>query len=234
MSLPKPYYDEGGITIYHADCRDILPHLPKVDVLITSPPYGVDANNCGYGGNKYLSPDILDESILDAIADANVSYKWLNIQPLAANKRLIFAWLGKRANEIKDIAIWVKYGPPPAMEPGVMNSGFEFLICLTKIDADKRKFYGCEWKGTVANTFKFRSASSTNIAPSIHKATFPPELPQTILEVFGGQTVVDPFCGTGTTLWAAKQLGRRAIGIEIEEKYCEIAVRRLAQEVLPL
>ena len=69
---------------------------------------------------------------------------------------------------------------------------------------------------------------------SAHPAVFPVQLPQTILQAYATQegTILDPFMGSGTTLVAAKQLGRKAIGIEIEERYCEIAVKRLAQEVL--
>jgi len=70
-------------------------------------------------------------------------------------------------------------------------------------------------------------------APNGHPAPKPEELILHLLDVFHGETVLDPFMGSGTTLVAAKQLGRQAIGIEIEERYCEIAVKRLAQEVLP-
>ncbi len=170
--------------------------------------------------------------MLDAIADANADYKWIVIQALSANKSMLFKWIGTRADEIKDVAIWRKRAFPPAMEPGVMSTAFEFLFVLSKVDPEKRKF-PCEWRGTVPNVFDFGNTGSKNISHGVHSATFPPKLPETILILFGGNTVLDPFVGTGTTLRAAKDLGRKAIGIEIEEKYCEIAAKRLMQEVFP-
>jgi len=235
MSLPAPYYDDGrGIAIYHGDCRDILPLLPWRDTLITSPPYGLDANNCGYGGTKYIGADCLTESLLDAFADARTTYKWINVQLLSANRIMILSWLGKRVYCLKEMMIWVKPNPQPAMNPGVLNSGFELLICLAIQHPEQRSFQDCKWRGTVNNVQYFPSASTSNIDADVHSATFPPELPSFLMETFGGESFVDPCCGVGTTLRAAKDLGRKCIGIEIEEKYCEIAARRLAQEVLPL
>jgi len=227
----KPYYKDDWVTIYHGDCREILPEIERVDWVITSPPYGMDKNNCAR--KKYINPDILDKSLLDAIADANADYILLNIQALSANKRLLWEWIGSRASELKDVAIWHKTQRPPQLEPGVMNCAFEFLFILSKKDPEKRKF-PCEWQGTVDNVFTFKGGGSTNICSDIHGATFPPKLPMTFIEKFRANIVCDPFMGSGTTLRAAKGLQRQAIGIEIEEKYCEIAARRMQQEVLPL
>ncbi len=234
MTLPTPYYDEDGITIYHGDAREVLPSLPPVDLLITSPPYNLDGNSCGYGGAKYVNPDYLTESLLDAICDAHARYKWLNIQVLSANKVIFLQWLGKRANCVKDIMVWVKPNPQPAMATGLLNSGFELLLCLSDYEPYKRPFPDVAWRGTVNNVQYFPSASSSNGEARVHHATFPPQLPLFLLETFGGKSVLDPCCGTGTTLRVAKDAGCTAIGIEIEEKYVEIAIRRLQQEVLPL
>ena len=229
----NPYYQDDAVTLYHGDCRKILPTLSG-DVLITSPPYGVQGNNMAERHkNKYgASPDILDRSLLDVVANANCRWKFLNIQALASNKAMLWQWVGENAARIKDVIIWEKSNPAPAMEPGVLDSSFEFIFCIgTEADC-KRKFTGREWRGGVSNVLK--SIASPNEFAKHHRAAFPLWLPRFFLGTFTepGETVLEPFAGIGTTLLACKLDGRRCVGVELSERYCEIAANRLSQGVL--
>jgi len=114
----------------------------------------------------------------------------------------------------------------------VLDCAFEWILCFSSEDSHKRKFDGMAFHGGLHNVIT-TTVNSQNAYSQEHKATFPLYVPLWIIEhfSFAGQTVIDPCVGTGTTLRAAKDLGRQAIGIEIEEKYCEIAVNRLRQEV---
>lgn len=229
-----PYYEESGITIYHGDCRKVLPRVYG-DILFTSPPYGVQGNNMAarfkfkYGTS---GDDHLTRSLLDALINANCKWRFINIQLLSANKRSTVEWLGGNASRLKDVIVWTKENAPPSMEPGVMDSSFEFIFCFSDVDADKRKFDGCNWRGMVRNVVS--SAVNNNGFAALHRAAFPTWLPTWVISTFTqeGETILDGCCGIGTTLRAAKDLGRKAIGIEIEERYCEIAANRLRQEVL--
>lgn len=230
-----PYYQDDFVTLYHGDACELLPRI-RGEVLLTSPPYGVQNNNMAarakhkYGGN----PDVLSRRLLDALANANCKWRFVNVQMLADNKRLLWQWIGGNADRLKEVIVWTKENPPPAMEPGVMNSAFELIFVLADDDADKRKFGGVEWHGTLANVV--RSGVNCNEWAKYHRAAFPDWLPLWVVNNFttAGQTVVDGCAGIGTTLRAAKDLGRLAVGVELEEKYCEIAARRMAQECLPL
>lgn len=229
----KPYYEEDGITVYHGDCREILPQVSG-DILFTSPPYGVQESNIAERAKfKYGSlSDCLTRGLLDVLINADCKWRFINIQLLSANKRMTIEWLGGNASRLKDVIIWTKDNAPPQMEPGVMDSSFEFIFCFSDDDPHKRKFDGCEWRGMVRNVVS--SPVNSNEFAALHRAAFPMWLPLWIILTFSkeGQTVLDGCCGIGTTLRAAKDLGRKAIGIEIEEKYCEIAANRLRQEVL--
>jgi len=200
----KPYYEEPGITIYHGDCRDILPHLPKVDLVLTDPPYGI-----GFG-KSHTKWSANRETVL-----GNWDKK-IEVDFILSYGQFVCIWGGDRFSlpVSRKWLAWVKPDAPPTF------SGME--LAWTNIDGPSR------WKS--------HSISATNVERVPH----PTQKPLKVMEwsIFEtapeAQTILDPFMGSGTTLRAAKDLGRKAIGIEIEEKYCEIAVKRLRQEVLPL
>ena len=203
MSLPTPYYDEGGITIYHADCRDILPHLPKVDLVLTDPPYGLgsklEGGNWGQRVGLASAWDVLFDDVDLILKSGTNTIIWGgNYYQLPLTR----CWLG-----------WIKRDAVPTVA--------SLELAWTSFDAPS-KYIDC----TIAQTNPERNG---------HPTIKPYKVMQWCIRQANQEgTILDPFMGSGTTLVAAKDLGRRAIGIEIEEKYCEIAVRRLAQEVLPL
>jgi DNA modification methylase len=202
MTLPKPYYEENGITIYHGDCRDILPHLPKVDLVLTDPPYGLGER--WTGGTWGANPMYADARRWDVkLSDADI----LGI--ISKGKDAII-WGGNyyRLSPCRGFLSWLKIP--------VMETMADLEYAWTTFDRPAKAF----------------SESRNSNGARQH----PTEKPLTLLSWCIGfcpdsQTILDPFMGSGTTLRAAKDLGRKAIGIEIEEKYCEIAVKRLRQEV---
>jgi len=215
MSLPTPYYDDGnGIVIYHGDCREILPHLPKVDLVLTDPPYGIGRDGSrpstsSHGGRK--------------------AYEFRGWDSCAPQQDLLGMLFAISKNQI----IWgANYFPsvlPPSMgwlfwDKGQRICGSDGELAFTSFDSALRVF-----------TFN-------RVELLLDGAEHPTQKPLKLIKQCiahadkhsHAQTILDPFMGSGTTLRAAKDLGRKCIGIEIEEKYCEIAVRRLNQEVLPL
>jgi site-specific DNA-methyltransferase (adenine-specific) len=215
VALPKPYYDCDGITIYHGDCRDILPHLPKVDLVLADPPYGID----------YQSSRMIDWRRKDKIHGDNEFPIWLFdvCKPSIA----LFVWCRWDTLPIiplpKSFIVWDK---------GCHSMG------------DLNHEYGRQWEACAfypgpEHRFIKRPVDIIR-TPKIPPLSLqhPNEKPTTALTplivAHPGDTILDPFMGSGTTLVAVKQLGRKAIGIEIELKYVEIAIKRLAQGVLPL
>lgn len=201
MSLPAPYYDKDGITIYHGDCRSILPHLPKVDLVLTDPPYGLDRTDPVRQPRGTMLWDSAppDKDVFDQIlAISRDQIIWGgNYFPLPARKGFF---------------IWDKEQP----------ENFSLAMCemaWSSIDQP-------------AKLFHYSVRRYTN-------RQHPTEKPEALMRwcmkfAPDAQTILDPFMGSGTTLRAAKDIGRKCIGIEIEEKYCRIAVERLRQGVLAL
>lgn len=222
----KPYYEESGITIYHGDCREILPSLPKVDLVLTDPPYGLRlgdhlAAKDGRPGHvlirgRYASYDDSFENLIGIVIPAVKTAIDLATRAIVfcANPHVtefpkpnvvggIYfpAAQGRNAWGFGSCAIALMYGPGCRVELGskpTMGSSVQ--------SSDKN---GHPCPKPIAAMKHFVSLGSEP-----------------------GNTVLDPFMGSGTTLRAAKDLGRLAIGIEIEERYCEIAANRLRQEVL--
>jgi DNA modification methylase len=209
-TLPEPYYRDASCTIYCADCREILPLLPKVDLVLTDPPYNVGFQY-GAGVNDKMSRE-----------------DWLS---WAGD------WFGKCRKGAETVLVCGQARLPDyaALEP------WKWLLCWWKPAAMGRSPVGfCNWE-PVAMWGKGSNAGcdfvKAEIIPDNEVAGHPCPKPlhwgTGFLGLFpNAHTILDPFMGSGTTLRAAKDLGRRAIGIEINPAYCEIAVQRLRQEVL--
>jgi site-specific DNA-methyltransferase (adenine-specific) len=205
----KPYFEEDGITIYHGDCREILPALP-CDVIVTDPPYGVGKD---YGVcNNTL--EVFQEAVRLVSSrklPAAVFCPIVRILDLPVRPQWIAAWT-KRYGASGLIA----YPIYPHWE----------AIALYWISGD----YAGN-RGHRSDVFNFAPAKAQG---SGHPTPKPLDLMKELVGWMPSGAVCDPFMGSGTTLRAAKDLGRRAIGIEIEERYCEIAANRLRQGVLEL
>jgi len=211
----SPYYDHKGITIYHADCRQVLPQLGGgIDLVLTDPPYGIGEAR---GKNK-------TRTNAAAARDYGVA-AWDDAPP----SRWIFDWLFE-LSKYQIVFGGNYFGLPPASCWLVWdkdNTG-DFADCelaWTNLPKAVRKFVW-RWNGMLQEP-----------GGPKEERFHPTQKPLAVMRwalsmVPEAKTVLDPFMGSGTTLRAAKDLGLKAIGIEIEERYCEIAARRLSQEVL--
>jgi site-specific DNA-methyltransferase (adenine-specific) len=243
----KPYYSHNGITIYHGDCLDIMPHLEPVDLVLTDPPYGVTQNTWDRIEKTKAAFDFLMPCSLvftcqnPASADLIVRYfkyfKWSDIwQKTQARGFLNSKIMPLREHE--DILVFsngkMKYNPQIKRKP---HNNIRPNLPSTK----KTSNYGdynlyAERSIPLNMSYPKSIIRIANSQLGLHPNEKPAKLMDYLMKTYsdkGKDIILDPFMGSGTTLVAAKELGRKAIGIEIEEKYCEIAVRRLAQEVFP-
>ena len=210
----KPYFERDGIVIYHGDCRDVLPGL-KADAVVTDPPFGVGVDYASFDDSpenvKALIGDVLPmmrETAPVVLIASGIANMWLYPQP---------DWILSHFN--------------PA---GEHSSAWGFA-CLVPVLAYGKCPYLARGLGRRPDGFQLRPP--TYLPPEGHPCPKHPLVWRWFVNratTSAGQVVVDPFMGSGTTLRAALDLGRRAIGIEIEERYCEIAAKRLDQMVLPL
>ena len=212
-----PYYEDtkAGIVIYHGDCRE-LPDCFSTEVLITDPPYGVSfegkaTKHTTTKTGGYLSGD--DGNVGPAVV-AKLLPGVTRGAVFPGNRKLF------RYPEPRDIGC--VYCPSGV---GIGPWGF---VCFHPV-----LFYGPR----ASNVLRPTSIQSFATADDVdHPCPKPLSWLTWLVSLVSlpGETILDPFMGSGTTLRAAKDLGRRAIGIEIEERYCEIAAKRLGQEVLAL
>ena len=221
MALPDPYYEDDAVTIYHGDCRDVLSRFAtngvQFDSIVTDPPYGMnwDTDSRRFSGGEPGRGRSKDWG--GGVAGDTGPFDPTHI--LGFERVVIFG-----ANHfaqrlpVGTTLVWTKRRPESF---GSFLSDAE--IAWMKGGHGVYCFEDLSGNGAGANYPKFHPTQKTEkvMAWCIEKCGTPE-----------GGTVLDPYMGSGTTLRAAKDLGRKAIGIEIEEKYCEIAAKRMAQEVL--
>lgn len=230
----KPYYQDSAVTIYHGDCMELLPDWGNADLCITSPPYNL--------GNNHHTGNINTNSYFDNLPESQYQFQQtavLNLLFQSISGDLFYNHQHRiRGGRIIKPDIWI--------EKSKWFQKQEIVWVHGSHNFDKCRFFPFSeriyWLSKEGSSTQFNNVLNLtddwHIDPvgsgGEHKRSFPAEIPLRIIQCTNGQTILDPFMGSGTTLRAAKDLGRNAIGIEIEERYCEIAAKRMAQEVLDL
>jgi len=200
----RPYYEDAAVTIYHGDCREILPTLGQVDLVLTDPPYGIGfpAQPTKWQRRNGHMPVEWDNHTADsALAQAME----------CGDDQVVWGGQYYSLGFARTWLAWVKPDAPPSM--GSLEMAWTSL--------------------SVPSRHIVCSIGETNAERVGHPTQKPLKVIRWTLQFFpAATTILDPFMGSGTTLRAAKDLGRKAIGIEIEEQYCEIAAQRMSQMVL--
>lgn len=206
MILPRPYYDHGGITIYHADCRDIVSLLGPFDLLLTDPPFGHGADK--WSGGTWASNPIYDEA--KEWDDAPVAPELLEACVRAAAHAIVW---GGNYYAMPPSRCWLAW-----LKSSRLATMADFELAWTNLDRPAKAF----------------EEDRNPDGKREHPTQKPLSLFRWCVELVVPRPLrlVDPFMGSGTALRVAKDLGLRAVGIDRVERYCEVAARRLAQEVL--
>ena len=239
------------IDLHNGDCLEVMDRLIndeiKVDAIITSPPYNMNlrimngkyvsrcrnSNHAIEFATKYnnYNDDLSMEDYFNFQKDfiekalKLSDLMFYNIQMITGNKIALFQLLGHFADKIKEVIIWDKCHGQPAMLNGVLNSQFEFIFVFDNKKPFNRAFdcYNFD-RGSLSNIWQIKRERNQYI-----KAGFPQELVSKILTTFtnDGQTIMDPFMGSGTCGIVSKRLGRNFIGIELDKEMFEIAKQRI-------
>ena len=208
----SPYYSEDGITIYCGDCREIAPSL-TADTVISDPPYGMGWDNCvSIGPNGKGKTGTRASRYGETIVGDDSPFDptpWLSYPQ-------VILWGSNHFGRLLPVGttlVWVKR----------YDEAFGSYLSDAEV----------AWMKGGEGVYCFRETGYKSNEPRFHPTQKPIALIRWCVTKTEG-VILDPYMGSGTTLVAAKTFGRPAIGIEIEERYCEVAVRRLAQGVLPL
>lgn len=227
--MTKPYYQDDAVTIYHGDCREILPGLPKADLVLTDPPYGIGFDVHAKRTRK------TGLSFAKHSDNVNRDPEWLSIHgddkpfdpsPLLSYPNIILWGANNYAQRLPSSRGWLVWDKLGNKKPCAFG---DCELAWTNRNMSIR-IHRQLWRGLVRE-----GEENVVHGPKLHPCQKPIELMRWCLGLFPECVViVDPYMGSGTTLRAAKDLRRQAFGIDIEEKYCEIAAKRMAQEVLSL
>ena len=211
----KPYYADDQVTLYHGDCREVDAWL-KADVLVTDPPYGIAWS---IGQNKAAKSKahagILNDH--DTTVRDDALALWGTDRP-----GVVFgSWRAPFPADVRDHLIWRK-----PIDAGVVGSTTGY-----RRDTELIFLVGPHPRRTSARSSVLTTPGGVASYRTAHPHSKPVALLQQLMEWLPG-VVADPFAGSGATLLAAKQLGRRAVGVELHEPYCELIATRLSQGVL--
>jgi len=224
--MMKPYFEDDLVTLYHGDALEVTEWL-SADVLVTDPPYGIAwTPSLGAYGPRMKERNKSQIQVIDAIANDADSCTRDEVLAMWQDKPAVIfgSWRIAKPSQTKHRLIWHKAGMPP----GPANNSF--------MSQDEEIYILGE--GFVKSSPPMRSVIRTeeHRPTQVIQVGHPTPKPVGLMEVLIDRcqpewVVADPFAGSGATLVAARNLGRKVIGVELEEKYCELIANRLSQQV---
>ena len=214
----QPYYEQDGITIYHGDCREIMPSLAPVDLVLTDPPYGIGADRNLRANKQHGAAAVPSRDYGEGGWDVAPEAALIALTVCAGKSAIVW---GGNYFTLPPSAGWLVWD-----KDNGTNGYADCELAWSNLPiACRRRRH--RWMGML------QEYAGDDKEDRVHPTQKPLPLMRWCLELVpDAVTILDPFMGSGTTLRAAKDIGRKAIGIEIEERYCEIAAKRMAQGVL--
>jgi len=208
------FHEEPGITLYCGDCREIIPLLDPVDIVITDPPYSTGRSETEFAASGNIAVSLHEASRLAPV---------MAVFGTSSGRGFEFIRSSIRALPHCRTLVWHRrFVNSPAAGP------WRWDVVMIHVFG-KGAFGRPQYSGMI------ETDGTRSLAIELgHKAPVPIEVMAWLYKPFAPGRVLDPFVGSGSTLEVVKQIGGTAIGIEIDAKYCEIAVKRLRQEILPL
>ena len=216
--MSAPYYSDERVVLYHGNCLELADLWTCADVLVTDPPYGIAfrLHGGGVGTTRTRKHAGIYGDDDTSTRDAALAL-WGNEKPGA----VFGSFKAPSPAGVRHHLIWKK--PPNA---GLIGSTIGY-----RTDLEPIYLIGNHPKRSASRSSVVESSGSINSYLTEHPHAKPSAMLCYLASWLPG-IIADPFAGSGSTLVAAKALGRKAIGVELEERYCEIAARRLAQDAL--
>lgn len=217
--MSAPYYDDGVVTIYHGDSREIAPTLSGVTAVIGDPPYGVNERTERLSAGRGKLAQCNDFPRVYGDNEPFEPSPWL-VYP-----KVVLWGANHFSNRLPEMSCWLVWDK---REGVASNDNADCELAWTNLGGPARLFHHM-WNGMIkASERSDRRVHPTQKPVSLYLWTFAQA------KLTSADMILDPWLGSGPSLRAAKDMGIPAIGIEIEERYCEIAALRLAQQVLEL
>jgi site-specific DNA-methyltransferase (adenine-specific)/modification methylase len=223
MSLPKPYYEQDGITIYCGDCREILPQLSLGNTIISDPPYGINFNHSG-GVGRFNGQGVTRAARERGQKPIHGDGEPFDPRFLFGFNQVLLWGADHYYSRLPDSGRFLAWNKLGDMEPWDSFCDVEFAWHSRE---GASRIFSMKWKGIACE----KQGEDNGLR--VHPTQKPIRLMRWCITQCNTPTnIIDPYMGSGTTLVAARQVGSSAVGIEIDEDYCKAAVQRLSQGVL--